>query len=173
MKDDAAPSPWVDPIKAAQHRADRQAKSRPRPSVPETEPPPPEPAPVQSTGALPVAAAEEVPASETAPEGPARPWVLPFRTSEAHPLAPAEPWSEAAGEPAMTLPRYAAMCASCRAFPERVAETHAKFGIQGQAARLALDEAWRGRFEADPRLEELYRALLTRMSGWLTRYGAV
>ena len=71
----------------------------------------------------------------------------------------------------MTLPEYAALCATCGAFPDRVRETHAKFGVSNDAARRRLDEAWQQCFAEDGNLEELWRALRAQFRSWLVQYG--
>jgi hypothetical protein len=71
----------------------------------------------------------------------------------------------------MTLPEYAALCATCGAFPDRVRETHAKFGVSNDAARRRLDEAWQRCFAEHGDLEELWRALRAQFRSWLVQYG--
>jgi hypothetical protein len=92
---------------------------------------------------------------------------------EAPPLAPDELVAMRAGEPPMTLARYAALCASCGAMPGRLDETLTRFGVADRAARTALDVAWRTRFDEEPALRELYDVLFARLRAWLIQYGSV
>jgi hypothetical protein len=71
----------------------------------------------------------------------------------------------------MSLPEYAALSAACGAFPDRVRETHAKFGVSDDAARRRLDEAWQKCFSEDGELEELWRTLRSQFRAWLVQYG--
>ena len=73
----------------------------------------------------------------------------------------------------MSAPVYAVLCATCGAFPDRVSETHAKFGIADHEAREALDDAWQRVFDEEPRLRELWDALFKQFRAWLIQYGSV
>jgi hypothetical protein len=73
----------------------------------------------------------------------------------------------------MSAPVYAVLCASCGAFPKRVREIHAKFGIPNQQTRQALDDEWQRCFDEEPRLRELWDALFTQFRTWLIKYGHV
>jgi hypothetical protein len=73
----------------------------------------------------------------------------------------------------MSAPVYAVLCATCGAFPGRVRETHAKFGIPNEEVRSTLDDAWQRCFDEEPRLRELWDALFKQFRAWLIQYGGV
>jgi len=77
------------------------------------------------------------------------------------------------GTPALTLAQYAALCAACGALPDRVHETHAKFGLPDAAAREELDSAWQQHFDTDPNAHHLWQVLLKQFRAWLVQYGGV
>ncbi len=68
---------------------------------------------------------------------------------------------------AWTLSRYAAFCAACAAFPERVADTQHQYGIDGAAARRALDDHFGARFDADADELEQWERLVAQFRGQL------
>jgi hypothetical protein len=67
---------------------------------------------------------------------------LPFGSAAAAPAAPVFP--------RMPLPMYATFCAERAAYPDKIREIHPKYGIRTDAARDALDQEWKARFEAHP-----------------------
>jgi hypothetical protein len=73
----------------------------------------------------------------------------------------------------ITLTEYAALSAACGAFPRRLREMHARFGIADEAARRRLDEAWTARFGEDALLEQLWQTLRAQLRAWLVQYGEI
>ncbi len=142
------------------------------PPAPLSEAPPPRPLtdPPQDEDAL-DDPAESRPRSITLPpmarSDHALPFALPPEPSMPG-LAPEELAHMLAGQPAMTVVSYAALTASCEVMPQRVAATHAKFGVTDSAARGMLDAAWRTKLERDPRLQALFNALRHQFSAWLS-----
>ncbi len=89
---------------------------------------------------------------------------LPFRPAASGEIDP-EPLA------ALQVESYASLCALIGAFPERSATTHAQYGILDPAARVRLDEVWRGRFATDPALYELWSVLYGQFHQWLVAHG--
>ena len=85
------------------------------------------------------------------------------------PFATAAP-GDAVRFPRMPLESYAALCAELAVAPERTAETLAKYKVESEAVRRALDEDWGQRPRAVPghargvleRLVSVYKASLRR-----------
>ncbi|MCA9621986.1 MAG: hypothetical protein KC731_23345, partial [Myxococcales bacterium] len=73
----------------------------------------------------------------------------------------------------LSLTTYAALCATCGAFPARVAETYLKFGIADHEARRAIDEAWQAHFQRQPEARRLWQALFLKFRAWLVQYCGV
>lgn len=148
------PSPWT----AISRAVERQTPAKP-------EPPPDDPAPPPIVR-KPTTEPPEAPADEP----------LPFserpnpHTPDAKSLPPTALASVIAGLPPMTVVSYAAFCASCEAMPQRLAETHAKFGVIGENARASLDDAWRRKLDEDARLHDLWQALTDQFRTWLTMH---
>jgi len=57
-----------------------------------------------------------------------------------------------AGSVFESVARYAAFCAACAEFPDRIAQTRSGYGVTDDEARAALDGAWQDRFDDDPEL---------------------
>jgi hypothetical protein len=172
----ARPSPWANPTKVAAGKvvappfaATKGGTEPPPPSAPTAMLPIPEEPPPPSTTITNPSISTTQPTFST--PGPALPFKAPKRASSDG--APADLALVSAGKPPMTLSHYAALCASCGAFPLRIDETHTRFGLADRAARKTLDEAWRKRFDTDPREQQLYDALFTRFRAWLVQFGAV
>ena len=72
---------------------------------------------------------------------------------------------------AMPVERYAALCALCGVFPERLTETHARFGIEDNDTRQKLDALWHGRFSKNTSLHQLWGVLFAQFRQWLPLYG--
>jgi hypothetical protein len=66
---------------------------------------------------------------------------------------------------------YAALCASCAEFPDRVLATLAGYGVRDEAARADLDEHWQDRFDDDPALLEKWEQLFAHFRASLRRRG--
>jgi hypothetical protein len=62
--------------------------------------------------------------------------------------------------PALTLEEYAAFAAELALLPGQAANIHKKYGIHGASARRALDEAFAGRFRAQPALRQRWETLV-------------
>ena len=84
------------------------------------------------------------------------------------PFATAAP-GDAVRFPRMPLESYAALCAELAVAPERTAETLAKYKVESEAVRRALDEDWGQRLARYPdtrveleRLVSVYKASLRR-----------
>ena len=72
---------------------------------------------------------------------------------------------------AMPVEHYAALCALCGVFPERLTDTHARFGIEDNATRNQLDELWQTRFTKNSSLHQLWSVLFAQFRQWLTLHG--
>jgi hypothetical protein len=180
------PSPWAEPTRAAELKA--------RASSPLIAPPPVSDEPVPPSLVVPNATEPEMDASpdeeegeeneeeeqeehdvrhKTLPPAPMGEEVLPFasapnpETPNSKSLPPPALASVIAGLPPMTVVSYAALCASCQAMPQRVAETHAKFGVTDGAARDSLDAVWKAKLAEDDRLHALWAALTDQFRSWL------
>jgi hypothetical protein len=178
---DFPPSPWTEPSRAVQSSVKASAPAIPPPPVSEPAPPPmvtarnaEPPLPEAVDPPLEESTADEGDErSRTLPPGPMESEALPFpsgpnpETPETESLPPPALASVIAGWPPMTVVSYAALCASCEAMPQRLAETHAKFGITDSAARESLDAVWRSKLEEDARLHALWSALTEQFKTWL------
>ena len=67
----------------------------------------------------------------------------------------------------MTVEHFASLCAASEAEPARAADIERRFGIASAEARIALDEAWKARFRADPNLYRAFCARFHEYRSWL------
>ena len=110
----------------------------------------------------PVAAAHAVPVAAAPP--------MPITAPAAMPSAAPSPGAaldESAGSVVHSVAKYAAFCASCAEFPDRLPQTMAGYGVPNDAARAALDQQWQDRFDDDEALlakwEELFQSFRTSL----------
>jgi len=68
-----------------------------------------------------------------------------------------------------TVSRYAAFCAACSAFPDRVAQTQSEYGIADEASRRALDDHWADMFDDDASLQQQWERLFQQFRANLRR----
>jgi len=112
--------------------------------------------------AVPPAAAPERPAPPPSPrpEPPA---------AQASPPAAAPAPGAAAGTDAgaidQSVAKYAAFCAACAEFPDRLADTMAGYGIGDVAQRAALDQLWQDRFDDEPEVMSKWEELFAHFRG--------
>jgi hypothetical protein len=84
--------------------------------------------------------------------------------------SPAQPvQSSAALAAASSVVAYAALCARCAAFPDRVAATQLEYGIGSVLERCSIDEHWQDRFDEDPALHREWERLCALYLGQLVR----
>jgi hypothetical protein len=69
---------------------------------------------------------------------------------------------KAVAYPRMPLPTYAALCAELTAYPHHVPEIRKRYGIEGDAAHAALDDAWRTRLGASAEVRAECEALVRK-----------
>ena len=67
----------------------------------------------------------------------------------------------------VSVAKYAALCASCAAFPDRAAATLQQYGVTDETGRVALDEIWQDRFDEDPSLLQSWESLYAHFRGSL------
>jgi hypothetical protein len=82
--------------------------------------------------------------------------------------APPAPSPEDAG---WTVSKYAAFCAACAAFPDRVLQTQQQYGLADATARARLDDWWANRFDDDPGLQEQWERMFSQFREQLRRQG--
>ncbi len=61
--------------------------------------------------------------------------------------------------PPMSLERYAAFCAECATFPERIRQLRVEYGLRNEDAHERLDEWWQKRFDNKPAMRQQWEAL--------------
>ncbi|MBI4957283.1 MAG: hypothetical protein HY908_35050, partial [Myxococcales bacterium] len=67
---------------------------------------------------------------------------------------------------ALTLEQYAGLCAECAVNPAWTAQIQARYYIRDEAQRAQLDQLWRQRLAADPRLGDTWRWHYARYEQW-------
>jgi hypothetical protein len=72
----------------------------------------------------------------------------------------------------MPLPLYAAFYAELGLHPERAGEIQTKYGVQSEAARVALDKDWQARFEKYPETRAEWEGLVAEQRAKLAGQGA-
>jgi hypothetical protein len=65
--------------------------------------------------------------------------------------------------------RYAALCAACAAYPQRIAETLREYGIASDHERTRIDAAWQDRFDDDPALQQQWERLFHQFRAQLAQ----
>jgi len=75
-----------------------------------------------------------------------------------------------AGSIYQSVAKYAAFCAACAEFPERLAETLAGYGIRDAAERAAVDQAWQDRFDDEPDAMTKWEELFAHFRGSLRKH---
>ncbi len=68
-----------------------------------------------------------------------------------------------------SVSRYASFCAACAAFPTRVAQTQAEYGLPDDASRARLDDMWQDRFDDDPTLQTQWEQTFRQFSEQLKK----
>lgn len=76
-------------------------------------------------------------------------------------------------EPALTLDRYAALCAEIAERPTDAARTLARYGLSGDGALSELDRIWRAEMERAPELAADFRRLFAHNRARLSAPGRV
>jgi hypothetical protein len=118
--------------------------------------PPAMPTPAAQAAATPPPAPRRRAASAAAPGG-AAPAGTPTRAA----------LDDSAGSVVHSVAKYAAFCAACAEFPDRLPQTMAGYGVPDDAARAALDRQWQDRFDDDADLltkwEELFQSFRTSL----------
>lgn len=66
-----------------------------------------------------------------------------------------------------SVSRYAAFCAACSAYPERVVDTQREYGLAGHDARRALDDHFSARFDNEPELAGQWERMFAQFRGQL------
>ena len=69
----------------------------------------------------------------------------------------------------MPLETYASLCAELAVAPERTAETLAKYKVESEPARRALDEDWARRAAQYPDTRAELERLVSSYTAWLRR----
>ena len=59
---------------------------------------------------------------------------------------------------ALNVQQYAKLCFECRQHPDREADLYASFGVEGSAARNALDKHWREKLASNPSERHVFEA---------------
>jgi hypothetical protein len=150
--------------------------------VPETDAAAPQDTPSAPGGP---AVPQDTPSAPANPAGPTVPGIEPDAPTEAPPpsAGPRGPLSQplpgmmaAQGPPPVPLPphleamsveHYAALCAECAVHPEWVASIHARYQIESDEQRTALDLRWRERFRVDDQLTQTWRWHYVRYQEWV------
>jgi len=141
-----APEPPVPPAPFAAPMAPAVA-----PAAPAPEPPAP-PAPFAD-------AVVQVDAGAPAPQAsPRRAPPPPRRTAVSGPTG---------AEIETSLAKYAAFCAACAGFPDRVPDTEQQYGIVSPQHRRYVDDTWQDRMDTDPSLQEQWEELFARFRSQL------
>jgi hypothetical protein len=74
------------------------------------------------------------------------------------------------GVPDLTLPQYASLRVELQMHPEQEEATLARYRVTRES-RPALDEYWRGRFEADPLLRMMFAKAYATYVAWVRGKG--
>jgi Meckel syndrome type 1 protein len=71
----------------------------------------------------------------------------------------------------MTIEQYAALCAECAVHPGWTAQVHARYQIQSEAERAALDGRWGERMAGNEELVRLWQWHYARFEQWFRQQG--
>jgi hypothetical protein len=69
--------------------------------------------------------------------------------------------------PALTVEQYALLCAERERFPERLADTNARYQLFDDVVRRTVDKNWQDRLAADPALYQTWAQLHAQYKAWL------